>query len=119
MSDQRPFSEVLFPGARKTPVDGETAAPFFHRIAREPLLAEKDGYIVIVVDETLEDIPNWVEWDSERRVISINHMGGGVAEAIVDIKPQHLENIKKFRKILLVTNNGDEKLMHSVSFLAK
>ncbi|MCK6418130.1 MAG: hypothetical protein L6Q57_04225 [Alphaproteobacteria bacterium] len=100
----------------------ETTGPFFRVLKREPLLAEKDGYLVLVVDEVLEDMPNWVEWDPDRNIISITHMGGGILEARLYIPPAYLDNLRRKRKLLLVSNKaeqGDEKIMHYTPFLAK
>lgn len=104
----------------------ETTGPFFRVLRREPLLAEKDGYLVLVVDEVLEDMPSWVEWDPDRNIISITHMSGGVLEARMYIPPAYLDNLRQKRKLLLVSNKGDhqggqgdEKIMHYTPFLAK
>lgn len=109
---------------RDAPEPGEKAPPpqpepRLGKIEKEPLLAMKDEHLVLIVDHTFEDVPSWVEWDPERRVISITHMNGQVDEASAEIKAEFAETLKQARKLLLVSNDNDEKIVHFVTFIAR
>ena len=88
-------------------------------ISQEPLLAFKDGYLVIIVDHTFDDVPSWVEWDQERQTISITQMDGHTDEAKVNIKAEHVQTLEQARKLLLVSNDNEEKIVHYVPFLTR
>lgn len=91
-------------------------------IEAEPMVALKDGKLVVVLDYMFEDIPSWVEWDNERQVLSITQMGGQMDEVKVKIRKDYYETLEKSRKVLLVSNDNkenDEKIVHYVSFLAR
>ena len=93
--------------------------PHRGKITTEPLLAMEDGYLVLVVDHTFADVPSWVEWDPDRQMASIAQMDGGVDELRMAIKREYLETLLAARKLLLVSNDNEEKIMHYVPFLAR
>ena len=68
-------------------------------------------------------MPSWVEWDSERKVITITQMNGDLDEAAIDLKEEYFESLKMAQKLLLVSNenasNDNERIMHTVSFLSR
>lgn len=88
-------------------------------ITQEPLLALKDGFLVMVVDHRFSDVPGWVEWDAERGVLSIAQINGDVDEARVDLKEEYRQKLAMERKLLLVSNDNGESVVHFVPFLAR
>ena len=97
--------------------------PKVGKIDHEPLLALEEGKLVMVVDHYFENMPSWVEWDSERKVITITQMNGDLDEAAIDLKEEYFESLKMAQKLLLVSNenasNDNERIMHTVSFLSR
>lgn len=88
-------------------------------IVREPLLAIKDGFLVVVVDHRFANVPSWVEWDAERGVLSIAQMNGDLDEARLRLKDEHKKTLAKEHKLLLVSNKDGESIVHFVPFLAR
>jgi hypothetical protein len=92
------------------------------RIEKEPMLALKDGKLVVVVDYMFEDVPSWIEWDQEREILSITQMGGQMDEMKVAIRKDHYDVLEQTRKVLLVSNDNkgnDEKIVHYLSLLTR
>lgn len=89
------------------------------KIDQEPVLGNKDGYLVMVVQHTFANIPSWVEWDKERKIVTITQMNGDMDEAALDLKEEHIDKLKDVQKLLLVSNDNEEKIMHYVQFLAR
>ncbi|MFK7839592.1 MAG: hypothetical protein AB8B83_04620 [Bdellovibrionales bacterium] len=110
------------PQADLEPVETQTE-PKIGKIGHEPLLALENGNLIMVVDHYFENIPSWVEWDSERKVITITHMNGDHDEAAIDLKEEYYESLKMAQKLLLVSNenasNDNERIMQTVSFLSR
>lgn len=88
-------------------------------IVREPLLAIKDGFLVVVVDHRFANVPSWVEWDGERGVLSIAQMNGDLDEARLRLKDEHKKTLAAEHKLLLVSNKDGESIVHFVPFLAR
>ena len=88
-------------------------------ITKEPALGYEDGFLVMVLDHSFESIPSWVEWDAERKVFSIMQMAGEVDEVKAQIAPEHLQMLKMARKLLLVSNDNDNRIVHFVPYLAR
>lgn len=97
----------------------EQTEPKRNKIDQEPILGFKDSYLVMVVQHRFENIPSWVEWDSDRKTVTITQMNGDIDEAKLDLKTEHLERLKNVQKLLLVSNDNEEKIMHYVQFLAR
>ena len=89
------------------------------KIVQEPFFALKDGFLVVVVDHSFDDVPSWVEWDAARKVLSIAQMNGQIDEAHAEIAPNHYETLQNSRKLLLVSNDNKEKIVHFLPFLAR
>ena len=106
-----------------SPVETQTD-PKVGKIDHEPLLAMEDDNLVMVVDHYFENVPSWVEWDKERKTITITQMNGDLDEAPVDLKEEYIDRLKLAQKLLLVSNvnasnDNDERIMHTVSFLSR
>ncbi len=97
----------------------EFTQPKFNRIQNEPIIALKDDHLVLVFDHQFDNIPSWVEWDKERSIVTISHMNGDTDEAPLEIKDDFIPNMQGDKKILLVSNDNDEKIMHYVQFLSR
>lgn len=97
----------------------EQTEPKRNKIDLEPILGFKDNYLVMVVQHRFENIPSWVEWDSDRKTVTITQMNGDIDEAKLDLKTEQLERLKNVQKLLLVSNDNEEKIMHYVQFLAR
>lgn len=96
-----------------------SAEPGLGVILREPLVGLKDGHLIVVVDHIFADVPSWVEWDQDRKTMSIMQMGGRVEEVRIDINPEHYEVLQLARKLLLVSNDNKERIVHYVQFIAR
>lgn len=88
-------------------------------IEKEPLLALKDGHLVLVVEHSFSNVPSWVEWDGESRVMTIAQMNGDLDEAKIEIKKEFLEQLKAAKKVLLVSNDNEERIMQCIPFFAR
>ena len=97
----------------------EFTQPKLNKIEKEPVLAQKDGHLVMVVDAQFNNVPSWVEWDGERSVVTITHMNGDIDEAPLEVKDEYITSLNENRKILLVSNDNEEKIMHYVQFLSR
>lgn len=117
---------ILGLGSKKEPVIVEKKVyvedqtePKRNKIWQEPVLGFKDGYLVMVVQYKFDNIPSWVEWDGDRKIVTITQMNGDIDEADLELKAEHLERLQDVQKMLLVSNDNDEKIMHYVQFLAR
>lgn len=89
------------------------------KIDTEAIFAIKDGYLVVILDHLFEDVPSWMEWDAERRVVSITHLGGNMDEVEADIKDEHVYALIDAKRVLLASNSNDKKIVHFVPFIAR
>lgn len=78
-----------------------------------------DGHLVMVVDHAFEDVPVWVQWNPDTQMVSITQMGGRVDEVRTAISRKYVEALLAARKLLLVSNQEDGKIMHYVPFLTR
>lgn len=97
----------------------EQPEPKRNKISKEPIMGIKDGYLVMVVQYTFDNIPSWVEWDNERKTVTITEMNGDINEADIDLKSEHVDRLNNVHKLLLVSNNNEEQIIHYVQFLAR
>ncbi len=100
-------------------VRSQTMEPQRSKIAGEAVFGLKDGYLVVSVDHSFADIPNWVEWDAERKVVNITQVGGDMDEVYADIKDEYVDALVDMKKVLLVSNDNAKKIVHFVPFLAR
>jgi hypothetical protein len=89
------------------------------KIEKEPLLAFKDGFLVLVVEHKFDDIPSWVEWDQERQIVTVMQTNGRMEEARIEIKEEHYDFLKTARKLLLVSNDNEEQIVHYLPFMPR
>lgn len=105
-----------------TPVEPQTD-PKRGIIHQDPLLAFEDGKLVMVVEHHFENVPSWVEWDKERRIVTIAQMNGDIDEAKLEIREECIGRLEMARNLLLVsldpTNHKNERIMHSVPILVR
>ncbi len=87
-------------------------------IKSEPLLAIERGYLVLALDYAFEGLPSWVKWTPSDQIMTISQMNGDVAEVRIVIKQEYIDKLLATKKLLLVSNHGDEKISHYVPFLA-
>ncbi len=74
---------------------------------------------VIVVEQVLLDIPNWVEWDMDRNSVSIVLADGESLEIKPPVPKKDIELYQSLKRILLVTRMEDGRnIMHYVNFHA-
>ncbi len=106
--------EVFYTGPLETQPD-----PRLGVIAAEPLVAFKDGFLVVAVEHVFGNVPSWVEWDAERCVLSFTQMNGDMDEASVFLAPAHLELLQVAQKLLLVSLEGENSVVHFLPFLAR
>ena len=109
-TDNADYSPVIYPSQTE---------PRRGVITKEPALGYEDGFLVMVLDHSFESIPSWVEWDAERKIFSIMQMAGEVDEVKVQIAPEHLKTLEVARKLLLVSNDNDNRIVHFVPYLAR
>ena len=91
----------------------------FGKIDGEAIFAMKDGYLVVILDHQFDDVPSWIEWDAERKIVSITHLGGDMDEVSADIKEEHVDALIDAKRVLLASNQNDKKIVHFVPFLAR
>jgi len=105
-----------------SPVETQTD-PKVGKIDHEPLLAMEGDKLLMVVDHYFENVPSWVEWDKERKIVTITQMNGDLDEAPMNLKEDYVEKLKLAQKLHLISkenmNDNDERIMHSVSFLSR
>lgn len=101
------------------PVYEEYTQPKFNKIDIEPILALKNDHLVMVLQHQFSNIPSWVEWDNERQVVTIAHMNGDIDEAPLELKEEHISMLGEQKKILLVSNDNANKIMHAVKFISR
>lgn len=97
----------------------ERTEPKCNKIDAEPIMAMKDGHLIMVVQHQFSNIPSWVEWDNDRHVVTITQMNGDIDEAGLELKDEHLLMLKDLTKLLLVSNDNEGKMMHYVQFIAR
>ena len=93
--------------------------PRFGKIDGEAIFATKDGYLVVVLDHQFSDVPSWMEWDAERKIVSITHLGGDMDEVHADIKDEYVYALIDAKRVLLASNQNDKKVVHFVPFLTR
>lgn len=96
-----------------------TREPQLERIEQEAVFGMRDGYLVISLEHHFTDIPNWVEWDAGRKMVSIAQAGGDMAEVYADIKDEYVDALMDMGRVLLVSNDNDKRIVHFVPFLAR
>lgn len=97
----------------------QTKEPQHTRIESEAVFGMKDGYLVVMIDHKFQDIPSWVEWDASTKMVNIAHQSGDTDEVHADIKPEHIDALVDMKKVLLVSNDNDKKIVHYLPFLAR
>ena len=68
----------------------ERTEPKCNKIDAEPIMAMKDGHLIMVVQHQFSNIPSWVEWDNDRHVVTITQMNGDIDEAGLELNDEHL-----------------------------
>lgn len=89
------------------------------KVDAEAIFAIKDGYLVVILDHQFNDVPSWMEWDAERKIASITHLGGNTDEVEADIKDEHVYALIDAKRVLLASNSNDKKIVHFVPFIAR
>lgn len=98
--------------------------PHVGQIDHEPLFAIEGDKLVMAVDHYFANMPNWVEWDSERKVVTITQMNGDLDEAPANLKKEYEDRLKKSQRLILVSNqnandDNNERITHTVPFLSR
>lgn len=96
-----------------------TQEPQTTKIDGEAVFGIKDGHLVVIVDHQFSDMPSWVEWDAGRKMVNITQISGDMGEVPADIKDVHFEALMDMKKVLLVSNDNAQKIVHFVPFLAR
>ncbi len=87
------------------------------RIIDKALFIKQEDRGVIVVEEILDDIPNWVQWDIGRNKVSIVMLDGTMIEITPPVPEQDIEIYRDLNRILLVTQTEERRnIMHYVNF---
>lgn len=89
------------------------------KIDTEAIFAIKDGYLVVILDHRFDDVPSWMEWDAERKVVSITHLGGNMDEVEADIKDEYVYALIDAKRVLIASNSNDKKIVHFIPFIAR
>lgn len=97
----------------------EFTQPKFHRFDQEPVLALKDEKLVMIIEHQFQSVPSWVEWDQDRNTITIAHVNGDTDEAPLELKQEYISQLGEQHKILLISNDNDQKIMHTVRFVMR
>ncbi|MFN3699999.1 MAG: hypothetical protein ACK4VI_00590 [Alphaproteobacteria bacterium] len=97
----------------------ERTQPRVGRIDQEAVFAMKDGYLVLAVDHQFDGVPSWIEWDGSRNIVSFTQMGGDMDEMGATIKAEYVQKLIELKKVLLVSNDNGQKIVHFVSFIAR
>lgn len=97
----------------------EKTQPRFGRIDQQVVFAQKDGYMVLIVDHQFDGLPSWIEWDAATKTVSFTQMGGDMDEMNADIKAEFVDVLMDTKKVLLVSNDNTKKIVHFVPFIAR
>ncbi len=89
------------------------------RIEAESLVLKQGDHLIMVIDYDLGDMPSWIEWDIGTSLMYIIQSGGSVAQMEAIIPPEEASQLEKFKRLILVTKVGEEKVTHMVPFLIK
>ncbi len=114
-------------GLRQKPQDhyvsvdqsGTENEPLRLKIDRQAVFAWQEGHLVVIIDHQFNNIPSWAEWDASREVLSVTHMNGAMVEAPASLQAAHIGIVMAARKLLLVSNDQGEKIMHFLPFLGR
>jgi hypothetical protein len=93
--------------------------PRLTKIEKHAVFGYKEGYLVVIVDHQFENVPSWIEWDANRETVNITHMNEDMLEAPASIQRDHIDTITGAIKVLLVSNNKNEKIMHFLPFVGR
>ncbi len=88
-------------------------------IKADALMMKEDDKLVLVVDQELEDVPSWVEWDIATDKLLIVQTGGATAELNKLIPSEKREILEEVQRFMLVTNSGGERVAHYLPFLIR
>ena len=83
------------------------------------LFVKENDNLALVVDYEFDDVPSWVEWDTDKNEISIVQMGGDAAVLESKINPEDIEELRKSKRLYLVSNQNEEKISHYVTFVVR
>ncbi|MAE52413.1 MAG: hypothetical protein CMH27_11440 [Micavibrio sp.] len=97
----------------------ERTQPRMGKIDQEVVFAMRDGYMVLMVDHQFDGVPSWIEWDNDRKTVSFTQMGGDMDEMNADIKVEYIDALMDAKKVLLVSNDNEKKIVHFVPFIAR
>ena len=75
--------------------------------------------MVLMVDHQFDGVPSWIEWDNDRKTVSFTQMGGDMDEMNADIKVEYIDALMDAKKVLLVSNDNEKKIVHFVPFIAR
>ncbi len=89
------------------------------RLEAEALVLKQGDHLIMVIDYDLGDMPSWIEWDTAASLMYIIQSGGSVAQMEAIIPPEEASQLEKFRRLILVTKVGKEKVTHMIPFLIR
>jgi hypothetical protein len=90
-----------------------------HIISREPVVAIHKDKLVLIVEAQLNAVPSWVEWDRDTRTIIIAQMNGDTYEGRAELTESFQNKMKDMNKVLVISNDNPERLMHHLPFIAR
>lgn len=90
-----------------------------HKIEKEAIFALENNELVVIVDHNFEEIPSWIEWDYERKTVSIVQQKGHIEEAEAKLTESFIAKLKDKNKLLLVSNDNDKKIVHFLPFILR
>ena len=89
------------------------------KIESDAVVLKQDDNLVMVLDYDLGDMPAWIEWDTCTNLMSIAQVGGEVAQIAAIIPPEESSILNMFKRLILVTKIGEERVSHMVPFLIR
>lgn len=82
-------------------------------------VVRKGDRLVLAVDCDFGDMPTWVEFDADVSQFSIAQNSGAVAHLSSTISEGQADELKILKKLMLVSNMGEEKVAHHVPFVVR
>lgn len=89
------------------------------KIETDAVVLKQGDNLVVVLDYDLGDMPSSIEWDKNNKSMSIVQNGGEIANLDAIIPPEESTLLDIFKRLILVTRVGDDRVSHMVPFSIK
>ena len=89
------------------------------KIETDAVILKQGENLVMVLDYDLGDMPSSIQWNKNNKSMSITQNGGEIANIDAVIPPEESTLLDIFKRLILVTRVGEDRVSHMVPFSIK